>query len=83
MTREEIENNIESILRSHGFLMSDAEGIFNAMPDILYFMAEQTQNSEPYATVAIEAYREAANNISDFESMIESFITGETEDDEE
>jgi len=80
MTREEIQNEIEDILSRNGFLTSEAKNFFEAMNEMLYFLADETEKSEPFAINTIEAFRESANNIGDYDSVIDGLVSDEDEE---
>jgi hypothetical protein len=79
MTKEEIISHIEDTLSINGFLRSDAEAFFTAMSEILDLLADETEKAEPYAVNTINAYRETASNVGDYEGAI-SGLGGEDED---
>lgn len=77
MSTDEVKNEIEDILSRNGFLSGDAEDFFNAMNDMLMFMAEETEKAEPHATRTIAAYRESAMSLGDYNEIIEGLASEE------
>ena len=75
MNRDEVKNEIEDILSNNGFLTSDAEDFFNAMSDMLAFMADQMEVAEPYATNTINAYRQVGMNLGSYDEIIDGSVS--------
>jgi len=80
MNADEVKNEIEEILSRNGFLKTDAEDFFNAMSDMLSFMADEIEKAEPYATTTIISYRSIASELTDYNEVINGLVNEEEED---
>lgn len=65
-----MKEKFESILNEHGIYGEDVEEVLYAVHDMLAFMADKTQEEEPYATVTVRKYNDAAYEVLSLQDIL-------------